>query len=191
MMSMETVLPIQAGIISASDRASRGEREDRSGLLLKSLVENLPAEVIAYQVLPDHLEILKKTLCHIADRFFCDLILTTGGTGLGPRDHTPEATREVIEKEIPGIAEAIRAASLKKTKLAMLSRALAGIRGKTLILNLPGSPEAVHDAFEIIRPILPHAVELLRGTVGDCREIREKECKSHSQESFPSSSLPF
>ena len=171
---------IKAGIITASDRAARGEREDRSGLLLKSLLEELPAEVIAYQVLPDEPEVLKRTLRHIADRLSCDLILTTGGTGLGPRDHTPEATRSVIEKEIPGIPEAIRQASLKHTRFAMLSRMVAGIRGKTLIINLPGSPEAVQDAFEILKPILSHAVELLQGTVTDCREARKEAWRTHS-----------
>ena len=180
---------LKAGIITASDRASRGEREDKSGLLLKALLEEFPAEVIAYQVLPDEPQALKKTLCHIADRLGCDLILTTGGTGLGPRDHTPEATRAVIEKEIPGISEALRQASLKKTKFAVLSRMVAGIRGKTLIINLPGSPEAVQDSFEILRPILTHAVELLRGTVTDCQIAKGEEWKeplhtfSHSSHS--------
>jgi molybdenum cofactor synthesis domain-containing protein len=136
---------------------------------LKSLFEELPLEVIAYRVLPDVPEALEKALCHIADRLGCDLILTTGGTGLGPRDHTPEATRSVIEKEIPGIPEAIRQASLKHTRFAMLSRMVAGIRGKTLIINLPGNPEAVQESFEILKPILTHAVELLRGSVTDCQ----------------------
>lgn len=176
---MTTSIPIKVGIITASDRASRGEREDESGLLLNSLVEALPAEVVAYRVVPDDLKILKKLLSYLADRFSCDLILTTGGTGLGPRDHTPEATKEVIEKEVPGIPETIRQASLKQTKFAMLSRATAGIRGKTLIINLPGSPEAVRHAFEILKPILGHAIQLLRGTVKDCREVKE-EWKEHS-----------
>ena len=182
---------LKAGIITASDRASRGEREDKSGFLLKSLLEELPAEVIAYQVLPDELQVLRKTLCHISDRFGCDLILTTGGTGLGPRDHTPEATRSVIEKEIPGISEALRQASLKKTKFAMLSRMVAGIRGKTLIINLPGSPEAVQDCFEILRPILTHAIGLLRGAVDDCQEVKGKECKAQLQTLFHSSHSHF
>ena len=163
-------IPMKMGIITASDRASRGEREDRSGLLLKSLMEQLPAEVISYQVLPDDRTILKKTLCHVADRFSCDVILTTGGTGLGPRDNTPEATREIIEKEIPGIAEALRMGGLKKTKYAVLSRGIAGIRNRTLIINLPGSPEAVRDAVEILTPLLGHMVQLLRGEVADCQQ---------------------
>ena len=180
---------LKAGIITASDRVAKGEREDKSGFLLKSLLEELPAEVIAYQVLPDEPQALKKTLCHIADRLGCDLILTTGGTGLGPRDHTPEATRAVIEKEIPGIPEVLRQASFKNTKFAILSRMIAGIRGRTLIINLPGSPEAVQDSFEVLRPILTHAIELLRGTVTDCQEAKEEEWKgqlhtfSHSSHS--------
>lgn len=161
---------IKAGIITASDRAARGEREDKSGLLLKSLLEELPAEVIAYRVLPDEPQGLRKSLCHIADRLGCDLILTTGGTGLGPRDNTPEATREVIEKEIPGMADAIRNAGLKKTKYAILSRGVAGIRNRTLIINLPGSREAVRDAMEVLTPLLGHAVQLLKGEVVDCQQ---------------------
>ena len=168
---------LKAGIITASDRVSRGEREDKSGLLLKALLEEFPAEVIAYQVLPDEPQVIQKTLCYLADRFGCDLILTTGGTGLGPRDNTPEATKAVIEKEIPGIPEAIRQASFIKTKFAILSRAVAGMRGKTLIINLPGSPEAVQDAFEILKPILTHAVELIRGAVTDCREVKKEKWK--------------
>jgi molybdenum cofactor synthesis domain-containing protein len=171
---------IKAGIITASDRASKGEREDQSGLLLKTLVEELPAEVIAYQVLPDEPEMLKKALCHIADKLHGHLILTTGGTGLGPRDCTPEATRSILEKEIPGIPEALRQMSLKKTRFAMFSRMAAGIRGKTLMINLPGSPEAVAESFEILRPVLNHALQLLQGTVTDCKEVREEEWKTHS-----------
>jgi molybdenum cofactor synthesis domain-containing protein len=184
------ITPVKAGIISASDRSARGEREDRSGLLLKSLLENIGIEVIAYQVLPDSRDTLKKALRHAADRFSCDLILTTGGTGLGPRDETPEATRQVIEKEIPGIVEAIRGAGQRKTQLAILSRAVAGIRGRTLIVNLPGSPEGVRDAFETLKPILFHAVELVRGEVADCQEVRAKQCKGSSRALFHSSHSP-
>ena len=163
------ITPLRVGVITASDRCSQGKRSDESGKLLKSLVEGLPAEVVAYRIFPDDKEILKKALYHMMDLFHCDLVLTTGGTGLSPRDHTPEATREVIEKEIPGIAEAIREEGLKKIKFAMLSRAVAGIRGKTLIVNLPGNPEAVAEAFEVLRPILHHAVELIKGEVVDCQ----------------------
>ena len=163
-------LPLKVGVLTASDRSSKGEREDKSGLLLRNLLESLPAEVVAYRVISDDKENIKKTLCHMADLFFCDLILTTGGTGLGPRDVTPEATKEVIQKEIPGIAEAIRQHNIRKTKMGMLSRAVTGTRGKTLIINLPGSPGAVEDAFEVIKDVLVHAVELIHGEVGDCQK---------------------
>lgn len=164
-------IPIKVGIISASDRASRGEREDLSGLLLKDWVEERPWELIAYQVLPDERAVLKRALFHLAEKLSCDLILTTGGTGLGPQDVTPEVTREVIEREIPGIAEALRLAGQKKTPWAMLSRAVAGTRGRTLIINLPGSPEAVREAMEILSRILVHALELIRGEVEDCQKV--------------------
>ncbi len=173
------IIPLKVGILTASDRSSQGTREDESGLLLKSLVESISAEVVAYQVVPDDKPVLMKTLVHLADLFGCDLILTTGGTGLAPRDNTPEATRAVIEKEIPGIAEAIRAESFKKTPFAMLSRAMAGIRGRTLIINFPGSPNAVRDAFETLRPVLIHAVELVRGKVKDCQRMSPL-LRSHS-----------
>ena len=134
---------------------------------------------MAYRVLPDDKEALKKMLCHMADLFSCDLVLTTGGTGLSPRDFTPEATKEVIEKEIPGISEAMRKQSMEKIKFAMLSRAIAGVRGKTLIINLPGSPAAVRDAFEVLRDILIHAVELIHGEVADCSKVLHS-LSSHS-----------
>lgn len=167
---------MKAGILTASDRCARGERPDESGLLLKKLAEELPAEVIAYKVFPDEKKVLRKALCHMADKLGCDFILTTGGTGLSARDQTPEATREVIEKEVPGLQEMLRQRASLKTRYAFLSRGLAGVRRKTLIVNLPGSPEAVRDAFEILKEILPHALEVLQGTRKDCREVREKEC---------------
>ncbi len=172
---------IKIGILTASDRCARGKKTDESGTLLKSLAKNLPAEVIAYQVFPDDRAVLEKALSHMADSLQCDLIVTTGGTGLSPRDQTPEATKAVIEKEVPGIAQAIRDSSLKQTKFAILSRGVAGVRGKTLIINLPGSPKAVQNAFTILEPILSHAIELIRGKVKDCGEVRNQECKQRSQ----------
>ena len=159
---------IKAGILTASDRCFRGERRDESGMLLKSLVETLSMEVVAYRVFPDDEAVLKKALCHMADHLNCHIVLTTGGTGLGPRDHTPEATKAVMEKEVPGLAEAIRQQSIQQTPFAMLSRAVAGIRGRTLMINLPGSPGAVREAFDIIKPVLYHAAELIKGEVTDC-----------------------
>ena len=159
---------MKIAVITASDRSAKGERADKSGALLVSLLEEWRAPLIHYQVLPDDREELRETMKRLCDEMTYDVVLTTGGTGLGPRDCTPEATREVIEKEMPGIAEAIRQGSLEKTPFAMLSRALAGVRGQTLIVNLPGSPEAVKDAFEVLKPVLAHAVELIQGKVKDC-----------------------
>ena len=160
---------LKAGLLTASDRSYRGEREDKSGNLLKLLVEEIPAEVIAFHIVPDEKNAVQKMLIHMADSLRCDLILTTGGTGLAPRDVTPEATREVLDMEIPGIAEAVRAAGMKTKPAAMLSRALAGVRKKTLIINLPGSPQAVEDSFQILRPILIHAIHLIQGEIKDCQ----------------------
>ncbi len=168
---------IKAGILTASDRSYRGLREDGSGLLLKSLAADIPAQVVAYHVLPDEKEKIQKMLVHMADHFHCDLIFTTGGTGLAPRDVTPEATREILEREIPGIAEALRASGMQTKPTAMLSRGHAGVRGKSLIINLPGSPKAVRDSFQILRPILLHAVQLIQGEVSDCQNL---SLSSHS-----------
>ena len=162
---------LKVGILTASDRSHRGEREDKSGLLLKGLVVNSPADVVAYHVLPDEKEKIKKMLIHMTETFQCDLILTTGGTGRATRDVTPEATREILEREIPGIAEAVRAAGMQTKPTAMLSRGLAGVRGRTLIINLPGSPSGVVEAFAVIKPVLVHAVELIRGEVKDCQKL--------------------
>ncbi len=161
----------KAAVLTASDRSFRGEREDKSGLILRDLLLHLPAEVRVYKIVPDDRQLLAVALIDWTDRLQCGLILTTGGTGLAPRDQTPEATQDVIEKEVPGIVQAIREMSLKKTPMAMLSRAVAGVRGRTLIINLPGSPSAVLEAFEIIRPVLKHAVELIHGEVVDCQKL--------------------
>lgn len=154
---------IQAVIITVSDACSRGEREDASGSTLVQLATNLGAEIVATQILSDDLDPLVQSLQQFADRDNVNLILTTGGTGLGPRDNTPEATQRVIEREAPGIAEAIRAESLKATPMAMLSRGICGVRSGTLIVNLPGSPKAVRESFAVIAPVLQHAIDLLSG----------------------------
>ncbi|MGB9839673.1 MogA/MoaB family molybdenum cofactor biosynthesis protein [Thermovenabulum sp.] len=158
---------LRVGVITASDRGYRGEREDLSGKVIEEMVKEINGVVEEYKVLPDDLEVIKKELINMSDKGL-DLILTTGGTGLSPRDNTPEATLAVVEKLVPGIPEAMRMASLAKTPHAMLSRAVAGIRGKTLIVNLPGSPKGVRENLSVILPALPHAVEVLRGEVKDC-----------------------
>ena len=155
--------PIRAAVITVSDACSRGEREDESGEALVEVLTELGAEVVTKGILSDDLEPLVQRLEEIVGRGDVNLIMTTGGTGLGPRDNTPEATRRVIEREAPGIAEAIRAESLKVTRMAMISRGVAGVASNTLIINLPGSPRAVRESFAVVKPVLAHAVDLLAG----------------------------
>lgn len=154
---------INAVAITASDACARGEREDTSGATLVQLLRGLGAEIVDAIILSDDLDPLAQSLIDFADRDDVNLIITTGGTGLGPRDNTPEATQDVIEREVPGIAEAIRAESLKTTPMAMISRGVCGVRSGTLIINLPGSPKAVKETFAVIAPVLPHALDLLAG----------------------------
>lgn len=158
---------MRVGILTVSDRASRGEYQDLAGPLIAEIVRAaLQAEVAEAAVVPDEQDQIATVLRRWCDEQDLDLILTTGGTGFAPRDVTPEATRAIIEREAPGLAEAMRAASLRVTPHAMLSRAVAGIRGRTLIINLPGSPKAVKENLETILPALPHAIELLREVKG-------------------------
>jgi molybdenum cofactor synthesis domain-containing protein len=155
------------GVLTISDLGAQGRREDVSGETIKEIVtERLGAEVAEYEIVPDERELIETILVEWADVSKVDLILTTGGTGFSPRDVTPEATQAVIERQAPGLAEAMRSQGLKKTPHAMLSRAVAGIRGTTLIVNLPGSPKAVRESLEVILPALPHAIEILRGQAG-------------------------
>ena len=155
--------PIRAVVITVSDACSRGERQDDSGAALVELLGGIGAEVVETRIVSDDLGPLVHTLQEIAGRDDVNLILTTGGTGLGPRDNTPEATRQVIEREAPGIVEAIRAESLRVTPMAMISRGVAGVASGTLIINLAGSPKAVRESFAVIKPVLPHALDLLAG----------------------------
>jgi molybdopterin adenylyltransferase len=158
---------IRTGILTASDRGHSGEYRDLSGPAIRKLVvEKLGAVVESEAIVPDERMVIAARLAFWADEVGLDLVLTTGGTGFGPRDVTPEATREVIEREAPGLAEAMRAASLRIAPYAMLSRAVAGIRGSTLIINLPGSPKAACENLEAILSVLPHAIELLQGRKG-------------------------
>jgi len=152
---------IRAAVITVSD--SRAEADDLSGNRLVELLESAGAEIVERVIVTDELASLEQTLFTLAEREDVDLILTTGGTGFAPRDNTPEATRAVIEREAPGIAEAMRRETAVKTPMSMLSRGVAGIRGKTLIINLPGSPKAVEECFEVIRPVLSHPIDLIRG----------------------------
>lgn len=154
---------INAVVITVSDACSRGEREDRSGDELVQLLNELGAEIVERLVLSDDLEPLSRSLHKFAERRDVNLIVTTGGTGLGPRDNTPEATRKVIEREAQGISEAMRAETLKNTPMAMISRGVSGVCSGTLIINLPGSPKAVRESFTVIKPVLSHAVDLLAG----------------------------
>jgi molybdenum cofactor synthesis domain-containing protein len=155
--------PIHAVVITASDACSRGEREDKSGESLIELLTEIGARIVAKEILSDDLEPLEDKLRDYADRPDVNLIVTTGGTGFGPRDNTPEATLRVIERAAPGLAEAMRIETLKNTRMAMISRGVCGIRSATLIVNLPGSPKAVRESFEVIKPVLGHAIELLAG----------------------------
>ena len=154
---------IRAVVITASDACSRGEREDTSGAALTQMLTDLGATIMDRKVLSDDLEPLAETLREVAARPDVNLIVTTGGTGLGPRDNIPEATQSVIERAVPGIAEAMRAESLKVTPMAMISRGVCGVRSGTLIINLPGSPKAVKETFAVIVPVLSHALDLLAG----------------------------
>ncbi|AQS60146.1 MogA/MoaB family molybdenum cofactor biosynthesis protein [Desulforamulus ferrireducens] len=159
------------GIVTMSDKCSQGQREDLSGAAIKELVAEL-GQVEQYRIVPDDPDIISATLIEFADEHKLDLILTTGGTGLSPRDNTPEATLAVIDRLVPGIAEAIRAASLKKTPKAMLSRAVSGTRGKTLIINLPGSVKGVRECLEVVLPVLDHGLEILSGRGGECGQAK-------------------
>lgn len=153
---------MKVSVLTISDRASSGVREDRSGPLLVEKMENEGWRLVHQKVVPDDQEGIQKVLCEWADSGEVDVILTTGGTGFAPRDQAPEATRAVVERFAPGLVEAMRQASLRITPHAMLSRAVAGIRGKTLIVNLPGSPRAAQENLAIILPALPHAIELMK-----------------------------
>jgi molybdenum cofactor synthesis domain-containing protein len=156
---------LTVAVLTLSDKGSKGEREDKSGPEIAEVLGGI-ADVKHYDILPDERNLIRERLLEYVDKV--DLILTTGGTGLSPRDVTPEATLDVIEREIPGIAETMRMEGLKKTNRSMLSRAVAGVKGRTLIINLPGSPKAVRENLEVILDVIPHAVEKIKGDTKEC-----------------------
>lgn len=162
---------IRAGVITASTKGARGERADESGPAMRETLERAGIAVVSSALVPDDSE---KIALAIREAIVAgaNVVLTTGGTGLSPNDVTPEATRRVIDREVPGIAEALRAAALAKTPHGMLSRAIAGAAGATLVVNLPGSPRAVRESLEVLLPVLPHAVELLAGESGESGHAR-------------------
>lgn len=158
----------KAVVITVSDRGARGEREDGSGPEIAGLLQAMGWEIIGRRIIPDEKEMIRQALIEWSDGEKTDLILTTGGTGVSPRDVTPDATREAIEREIPGMAEAMRRQSMIVTPHAMISRALAGIRGRTLIINLPGSPKGARENLNVLMPALAHAIEKIKGDESDC-----------------------
>ncbi len=167
---MET---ITAGVVTVSDKGYAGEREDVSGPLLADLLHKMGVEVVSQAIVPDEQFGIRRVLTALSDEMQVDLIVTTGGTGPTPRDITPEATEAVIERKMPGLAELLRFEGYRKTPFAVLSRGVAGIRGGTLIVNLPGNPKAVREGMETLAPILPHAIRMLRGVDTEHKHTKE------------------
>jgi len=159
---------IRVGILTASDKGSQGLREDASGPLISKRVSEIPGEVVYTVIVPDDRAMISAELIKMCDEMDLHLVLTTGGTGMSMRDITPEATKDVLDRDLPGIPEAMRAKSLQFTNRAMLSRAVAGIRKQTLIINMPGSPKAVSECLDVIIPVLEHGIQILRGETGEC-----------------------
>ena len=157
-----------AGFLTISDKGAAGEREDASGEVIKELLQEAGYQIERYHIVPDEREAIEKELLHMSDHMGLNLILTTGGTGFGPRDITPEVTKSVIDREAPGISEAMRINSLSITPKGMLSRGVSGIRGRALIVNLPGSPKAVRESLEYILSPLKHGLEILLGRASEC-----------------------
>jgi molybdenum cofactor synthesis domain-containing protein len=167
--------PILAAVVTVSDKGFAGEREDVSGPVLAGLLREMGAEVVRQEVVPDERDQIEQLLIELVDETGVDLVMTTGGTGATPRDVTPEATQAVIEREMPGLVEAVRFTGYQSTPLAVLSRGVSGLRGRALIINLPGSPNGVRDGMETLTPILPHAVKMARGEDTEHHHHEEEE----------------
>lgn len=161
---------LTGGVLTVSDKGSQGMREDVSGREVLHLLETMSVRVDAYEIIPDDKDMIKQKLIDYADYRKLDLIITTGGTGVSPRDVTPDATLEVVDKLIPGMAEMMRLESMSKTPYAMISRAVVGIRNKSLIINLPGSPKGARENFSVLIPALRHAIEKIKGDESDCAQ---------------------
>ncbi len=174
-MSAERQGRFKAAVVTVSDKGAAGEREDRSGAVVREILEAAGIEVARAEIVPDDLGDLAALLDELCSGIF-NLVVTTGGTGLSPRDVTPEATLRVIDKEIPGMAEVMRARSLEVTAHAMISRAVCGLRGNTLVVNLPGSPGGARDCLEAVMPAVPHALEVAAGDASECAETRPPAC---------------
>jgi len=160
-MSENENIVYKVAVLTISDKCTKGQREDQSGKVIQELVPKLPGKVVKYEVIPDEPELIKEKLIDYCDNLKVDLVLTNGGTGFTMRDRTPEATKEVIEREVPGVPEAMRTECLHLTKRAMLSRSVAGLRMKTLIINLPGSTRGARESFEAIMEGLPHGLDMV------------------------------
>ncbi len=159
---------IKVAIITVSDKGAQGQREDISGKTIEKVLQPVGADVIWYTIVPDELNLIKAALIEAIEVHKADLVLTTGGTGFSKRDVTPEATSAVVERNVPGISEIIRMESFKKTPHALLSRAVAGIRGRSLIINLPGSPKGVRESLNVVLKALPHGIAILKGEASEC-----------------------
>jgi molybdenum cofactor synthesis domain-containing protein len=163
---------MRAAVLTISDKGSSGERQDTSGPAVAGLLKTIDAEVVRCEIVPDDMDAIAARLVQYADELGLDLVVTTGGTGVSPRDLTPDATRRVIDREVPGMAEAMRMESFKTTPHALISRAVAGIRGQTLIINLPGSPRGATENLQVILKAIPHTVAKLKGAPSDCAQLQ-------------------
>ncbi|MDD5126699.1 MAG: MogA/MoaB family molybdenum cofactor biosynthesis protein [Dehalococcoidales bacterium] len=164
-----------AGVLTISDKGSHGERVDESGRLIRELITAAGCHVAHHEIVPDERPLIDDILTEWADEYNLDLIITTGGTGLGPRDVTPEATLSVVEKIVPGLAEAMRAQTFAAAPTSILSRAMAGVRGKCLIINLPGSPNGVQECLNVVLPVIPHAIDTIKGTITEHQPAGSKK----------------